>query len=1111
MQPQARFIPRKLLLVMKLTIFLMTITFLQVSATAFSQKINLKEKNVSIDKVLSQIQDQSGYEFFYNASALKQAGTVTINLKDATVQDALDELFRNKPFSYSLDNNTITIKEKPTNFLDKLKDKVKEFIAATDVTGRVIDENNQPLSGATVTVKGTNNVTTTDLNGFFTLKQVQPDAIIVITFIGYDKKELPAAANMGTIKLNTASSPLDEVKVMAYTRESERLSVSNSVTIKGADINNQPVQNPLLALEGRVPGLFITPSNGLPGSGVSVRIQGQNSIQSGNDPLYVIDGVPYPSQTLSTTGIGAFLGKSSGTQQGGYGSPMSYINPNDIESISVLKDADATAIYGSRAANGAIIIITKKGKAGPTKMDVNLQQGWGKVPRELDLMNTQQYVQMRNEAIKNDNIAIDPIYDSDINGLWNTNKYTDWQKVLIGGTAQYSNANLNISGGSPNIQYLIGGTYNRQTSVFPGNFADQKGAMHVSLNSTSQNQRFKMQFTASYLADNNQLPSADLTSSALTLAPNAPSPLNTDGTLNWALNSAGSTSWNNPLQYLYATYQIKSDNLISNTVLSYTILPGLDIRTSLGYNSLGIDEYQAQRAQFYPPYILTLLGTHARRAAYSYNNIDTWIVEPQISYKTNIAKGNLQILLGGTIQQNNSKGLNLSGVGYNSDALLTDYLSADVKSVNSTVQSTYKYDAIFGRINYAWEDKYLLDLTARRDGSSRFGAANQFHDFGSVGLGWIFSEESLFKNVPFLSFGKIRASFGTTGSDQIGDYQYLNLYRTVSTAVSYQGVTGVASNGLPNPYLQWEETKKLQAGLDLGFLKDRILFTINYIYNRSSNELASYQLPSIAGASITENLPGTVQNTAWELSATTVNVKKGDFRWTTGINLTVPKNKLVAWSGTGIGTTYFIGQPIGSILRYHFLGVDPTTGQFQVADSHGNPTSTPNQSTDEKTLINPFPKYYGGVQNGFSYKGFSLDFLFQFARQTKQNFYFGPSLPGTYNFNEPVWILDRWQKPGDVAPFQRYNSDYNFYSQYSNALNSDAAYSDVFYARLKNLSLSYTLPSELIQKIHFQSCKLFVQGENLFTISNFKGLDPETGVTSLPPLRILTVGLQITL
>ncbi len=366
---------------------------------------------------------------------------------------------------------------------------------------------------------------------------------------------------------------MDAVQVLAYGTQTKRLSIGNVSTVTAETIQKQPVNNVLLALEGQVPGLFVTQSSGISGAAVTARIQGQNSRVNGNDPFYVIDGVPYLSQLQTTNLDGILTGQTPGSG-GGVGSPLSFIDPSSIESIDVLKDADATSIYGSRAANGAILITTKKGKAGAAKCTIDFQQGIGQVGHFVDMMNLDQYLNMRYQAFHNDGLKPDPNVDYDLT-LWDTTRYTNWQKTLIGGTASYTNVNASLSGGTTYFQYLVSGTYHRERTVFPADFVDQKGAIHFSLTNTSLNQKFHFQFSGDYLLDNNHLPFSDMTNDAILLEPDAPNIYNPDGTLNWEPNSDGVSTWRNPLNTAQTPYKNKTNNLVSNMVLSYNILPDL--------------------------------------------------------------------------------------------------------------------------------------------------------------------------------------------------------------------------------------------------------------------------------------------------------------------------------------------------------------------------------------------------------------------------------------------------------------------------------------------------------------------------------------------------------
>jgi TonB-linked SusC/RagA family outer membrane protein len=1102
---------------MKLTVILLVAGCLHVSANGYSQTVSFSGRNVPLQTVFSAIEKQTGISFFFNYTLIKDAKPVTLDLQDVPMEEALREALKGQELDFYETGKTVFIIKKQ---VEVSSPPIPPAPPPVEISGTVRAENGEPLAGATVSFKRINKSSTTNEKGSFVLKNV-PNGMMTleVSFVGYEKytTDLDVSRNINdlNIQLRRSKNSLDEVQIVAYGTTTQRLNTGDVTTVKGSDIDKLPIDNPLLALEGRVAGLFVSQATGLPGSGASVLIQGQNSIGNGNDPFYVIDGVPYTSQLLPN--LGTILQPSSATGNNfnaQNGNPFSFINPADIESISVLKDADATAIYGSRAANGAILITTKKGKIGQSKVDINVQNGWGKVTRRMDLLNLKQYLAMRREALRNDGIVQPSPTDYDINGFWDTTRSTDWQKTLMGNTAQFTQANATFSGGNALTQYLVGGTFNRQTTVFPGSFSDKKGTLHFNLNTTSTNQKLKVQLSGSYQIDNNQLPSQSPSLTALYLPPNAPKLYNPDGTLNWMPNAAGSSTWTNPLTYFKSIYQNKTNNLISNVVIDYAIVPGLNIKSNFGYTNLQSNEIVASPLSVIPPEYIQYLGSAGRSATYGYNSMNSWIIEPQINFNRELSKGKLEALLGSTIQQNSNNGLQLGGNNYNSDAVLKDIRSAAVVYVNSTYNTQYKYSALFGRLNYNWQDKYIANLTVRRDGTSRFGTANEYHTFGAMGAAWLFSNESFLKEGQrILSFGKLRTSYGTTGNDQITDYSFLSLYTpTYNSGIAYQGVTGLEPKGLSNPYLQWEETKKLQIGVETGFFKDRILLNINYFDNRSNNQLLSYQLPIITGFnSIARNFPATVQNTGWEFTLHTVNIKLHDFSWQTNFNLTLPSNKLISFPNLATSSyaqTLVIGQPVEIIKTYKLLGVNPATGGYLFADNHGNPTPNPNYATDQNTLVDALPKYYGGFENHFQYKGFDLTALFQFSDQKMRSSRFG-NYPGSPTTNQPTSVLDRWQKSGDITPVQRYNSNGSLNSQAFTIIFSDAIFDNASYVRLKTLALSYSLPAIWVKRARLQYLRVYLQGQNLLTFTRYSGLDPETGATTLPPLKMLTTGIQI--
>ncbi len=1097
---------RKAWMIMRLLSFFILFFSLHLSAWTNAQTVTLSADGISVSQFLNQLEKQTPYSFIVKYGDVSPNQKIDVHVKDVPLESVLDQVLKPLGLSYRIDDKAVYI------IKAELKQTAYENneVPPTDIHGRVTDSLGNPLSGASVFVKGSKKGTVTDAKGDFTLKGVTDDKTLVISFTGYNNKEYKASNSSFNITLSHSNSPLDAVVVIPYGTTTQRLSTGDISTVTAKTIEEQPVSNALAALEGRVPGLVITQTTGAPGGGFTVQIRGQNSITNGNDPFYVIDGVPYPSQTLGLINV---------TLQNG--NPLNYINPADIESIEILKDADATSIYGSRAANGAILITTKSGKAGKMKIDLNVYSGVGKVTREVNLMNTEQYLQMRHEAFYNDSISNPSGYSppsiSNAPDLvfWDTTRYTDWQKVLAGNTAHYNDAQLSVSGGNSNTQYLIGGGFHRETTVFPvvlaGQGADQKVSFHFSLFSTSEDKKFKINLKANYISDLNTVSPNDFNGYAFYLPPDAPPIYNPDGNLNWAPQTPGQVgTWTNPYALLYQKYNALTSNVISNALLSYALLSGLEIKVSLSYTNTQTDEVSTVPTTSQDP--------NSNPQAYSTfnsSNTHSWVVEPQANYKLTIGKGTLSALAGLTFQENNATQQGIYATGFISDALLENMAAAGSLYTNGNTNSQYKYNAGFGRLNYNWEDKYLLNVSGRRDGSSRFGPGKQFANFGSIGAAWIFSNEVFFKdNMSFLSFGKLRGSYGTSGNDQIGDYKFLDLYNT--TSYSYQGIEGLYPQNLFNPNLAWELDKKLEVAIDLGLLSGRIYTSIDYYRNQSSNQLVSTPVPEVTGFSgIESNLPALVQNSGIEIVFNTVNIKSKTFSWTSSFNLTVPKNKLVSFPNimnSPYYNYYFVGQSITVKKVYHSLGVNDTSGIYQFASNQGIPTYNPTSGVDNSVFVNTSPKSYGGFQNHFQYKNIGFDFFFQFVVQTGKNYLSYVPLPGG-EFNQPISLLNRWQKPGDIKPYQQYSQSYSgmAYNGYNNVQYSDLAYSDASFIRLKNISLSYLFPGSTVQKWHIQNLRFYIQAQNILTITKYKGSDPESQGQGLPPLSVWTAGFQVTL
>jgi hypothetical protein len=624
-----------------------------------------------------------------------------------------------------------------------------------------------------------------------------------------------------------------------------------------------------------------------------------------------------------------------------------------------------------------------------------------------------------------------------------------------------------VSGGQANVQYYIGGNYHRETTVFPGDNSDQKGSVHFNITNTSSNQRFKAIFTGSYMSNTSTLPGTDFTKFATHLAPNAPLPYNQNGSLNWEPNNVdGFATWDNPYANLLAKYKSTINNLTSSADISYQLIPKILIKTTLGYSNITGSSIQTNPFTSRDPKLASLIGNLARYSSFATNEIKNLSIEPQILYTDQFGKGKLDFLLGGAYQSNDISTQNISAFGYINDALLNS-LGAASTSFSRNSNNQYKYNAAFARVTYNYDNRYILNLNTRRDGSSRFGPGKQFGNFGSLGFAWLFSNERFFE--PFtkiISFAKLRASYGTAGNDGISDYRYLQLYQASQTP--YRGDIGYESQGLYNPNYAWERTKKIEVGMETGFLDYRILFSASYFRNRSDNQLISYPVPSTAGyGNLITNLPALIQNTGFELVLNSTNVKSNKFNWSSSLNFTTSRNKLVKYPNLS-GSAYYqvqIGKPFTDIYVYHFAGLDPVTGLYQFYDDKGKTISNPATSVaphyGKDMSVNISPRFYGGFSNTFTYSNISLDIFLQFTKQVGLNPFYQFNKPGNFYKdgqigNQPIEVLDRWQKEGDKAEFQKYTTMFNDAYEYASA--SNIAYVDASFLRLKNIALSYSLP-----------------------------------------------------
>ncbi|MFI2744567.1 SusC/RagA family TonB-linked outer membrane protein [Zhouia sp. PK063] len=959
------------------------------------------------------------------------------------------------------------------------------------ISGTVSDAHG-PLAGVTVRVSGSRALGTfTNFDGEFSLSVTASDTL-VCSFIGYQTLKVPVGKQRQlSITLVEDVTALSEVTVNAgYYTVTERERTGSIAKVTAKEIENQPIVSPLEALQGRMAGVEVIQQSGVPGNAPVIRIRGQNSLRNttednGNLPLYIVDGIPINSAPID---VGIVL-------QNGL-DPLGTLNVADIESIEVLKDADATAIYGSRGANGVVLITTKKYK-GQQKTSVALQwySGYSEVSRAMKLLNTTQYITMREGALQAANSTPNEQNDWDLL-VWDRKRYTNWQKVLLGGKAHFTNAHLTIAGGNAQTGFRVYGGWQEQGNVFPGDMQYRKGSAGLFLNHHSLDDRFSMEVALNFGADKNELyDSSALVMAALTLPPNAPKLYNDDGSLYWEEWTIAGRE--NPMAAQYATTTNKVQQYTAHAGLHYRLTPQLQITTNLGYNHF----LRQANAQVLQETVAPEKRTDTPlRASQAYTTRASWIVEPQLNYKQNIGThSTVEALIGGTFQENTSANLTVSAEGFSTPTLLEYLPAASVLTAGNNKATAYKYTAVYGRVAYQYEHTYFINLTGRRDGSSRFGPGKRFANFWAIGGAWIFSKEPWLAKASWLSFGKLRASYGITGNDQIGDYQYLDAFE------STKGEGGLYPTQLFNADFSWEENKKLEGALQLGLLKDRINIEVSWYRNRSSNQLVGYPLPSTTGfSSVQANLPATVQNTGWEMVFSAKNISKGPLKWETFFNLTLPKTKLIAFPDieqTSYQNIYKVGYPLQIGFYYRYTGVNPDTGWYQVADSNKDGSL---DDQDRTEVLQTGKTLYGGIGSKWSYKGWSLQWLIDGVKQkgVKPYPYF-VSVPGN-TFNRPLADYNAWQQ-GNLHVERTTDFD----KAYSAWRNSNTAVVDASFLRVKSVNLSYTLPQKWLLAYGISSCSVFANAQNLWTISRYEGINIDVpGSTNLPVLRSMSIGVQ---
>jgi TonB-dependent starch-binding outer membrane protein SusC len=995
------------------------------------------------------------------------------------------------------------------------------------VTGTVRSaEDGLGLPGVNIRLAGTTSGTVTDMDGNYRIEVPGPDAVLQFSFIGYVDQQVKVGTRTSIdIRLELDIDQLSEVVVVGYGTQLKEDLTGNIARVGGEQLQNVPVPSLEQAIQGRAAGVFVNSLNGKVGQGVTMRIRGSSSLNASNEPLYVVDGVPITSQSQSSSDAPT--------------NPLADINFNDIESVEILKDASAAAIYGSRASNGVVLITTKKGKSGDTRFNLNYQYGYSRPTNNREFLNAQQYIELLSEAAWYRDVAsgyfddvVDPAnpsripasvenhpdyadswleYMHDTFGFlaghtdWRTNPAnTNWEKQAYQ-DARMQEFNLSATGGGDKTRYYASGSYSDQDGILIGNnFSRISGRLNLD-HDLKSNLLFSANVGISRSL-NRRVSEDNQFSTPMQLVAQSPlTPLaDPEGNLyDDALNPS--------MFYYPATKELHNSRFLSsvwrnmaNTSLTYEPLKGFKIIGEYGFDLLTQNEDRYQNANTQTG---RAVGGYGRSRWVRIFNYSTRLLT---NYSTTFAEAhNLDLTAGMEYQRSDRDQTFVAGQNFPGTELTRLVSATEIVEANATL-TNFSFLSYFTRANYKFRNRYLLGVSARLDGSSRFGVNNRYGLFPAASAGWILSEEGFLQNSRALSFLKIRASYGITGNAEIGNFEHLGLFGGTPYAMN----PGLSPNQLANPDLSWETTAQFDVGIDFGLFKDRITGELDF-YNKATTDLLFFRpLPATSGyTGITENA-GSMLNRGVELVLNSVLINRSGLQLKAGVNMAYNHNEV---TGLNEGQTIIdpgssrwlnaviVGQPIGVFYGQEYAGVNPNNGDAlwfvnnpdigeESLDGvrylmHGGRIATSNFNNASKVVLgNPTPNFIYGFNTNLTFGGFDLGLLFQGVEGNKIFNGAGTfmSASGRYEDNQTLDQLARWQKPGDITDVPEARLYRNNGAQASSRFLYDGSY-----LRLKNLSLGYTLPRNLIESWGFSSFRIYAVGQNLLTFTNYPGWDPE--------------------
>ena len=1071
---------KKTLLTMRIAVILMILGILQARATdAYSQKtrLSLNFSETELVKVLDKIEAESEFFFLYNEKLLDTERKVSIDAKDQLVSVILNKLFTGTDVQYTIIDRKIIL---APDFLTEVSQPQQN-----KVTGTVTDKNG-PIPGANVVVTGTTQGTITDIADKYSIEVPQGAKSLTFSFIGME----PQVINIGTLSqidvtMAESAIALEEVVVIGYGTTSRANLTGSAATIKAKSLTNLPGLRVDQMLQGKASGMMVTQVNGSPGASSSIRIRGINSITASSEPLYVVDGL---------------LG----------GGDLSTINPSDIADISVLKDASATAIYGSRGANGVILITTKKGVVGSSNINLNVQQGWQWFPRKIDLLSGAQYAELLNEsrvAASSNAVYANP----------ETVQTTDWQQEIMQ-IAPLTNVNVSMSGGSKKVIFFLSGNYYNQDGIIKNTGVDRLQFRANIENKFNDKIKIGVNMNGGRIStDYNTVPMLPMYN-ALTTAPSM-NIYNPDGTYNYIYpHPLFNGNFNSPVaSQNLITSQGLNTNLTLNTYAEYSPFEWMIMKSTYGGQMIGYN-----RGNNYTDSKLPGQTTNQQfgTASISYGDYTNYQNENTINFRKEFNNYHfIDGVVGVTFQDGVNKGANAGSQGFISDELMWNNLAAGTPITRSVGSSYENWSMIsyLARLNYKYKNRYLFTVTGREDGSSRLGPGNKWAYFPSVALGWIASEESFIKDLNVFSFLKLRASYGSVGNQAVGIYQTMSVLSSVSAIVDETKVNGWTpgqvngtSSTTGNQDLKWEIRNQSDFAIEANFFNNRLNFIFDY-YNSITNDLLLLtEIPDQTGYTQQMSNVGKVSNTGFDLTINTVNIESSRFKWTTDLTLSLNKNKVLQlgstdadiithvynWGERPVGILR-VGEPVGSFFGYASDGIwkeaqgassimpGAKAGSIRYKDMNGDGQFT---QADCIILGNGSPKGYGGLTSSLSYKRFELNILFNFAWGAKIFNGNAPFLRSTdAQYNHYTEVLNRWDpitNPDSDVP-GALNLDRELYP-------SDRWIFDASYVRLESINLTYNIPFGEQVKNYIKSATINLAGSNLFCLSPYNkwGYDP---------------------